>query len=57
MDLLNNLRQGKDTVNEMGRLFKRLKKIKAKEVMNRYILTGLMTAEKLISNSGVSNQS
>jgi hypothetical protein len=56
VEILNNLNTGKDCRNEVGRLFKRLRKIKDKEVMNRYILSGLITLQKLIHLSAITNK-
>jgi len=53
---MNNLKLGRECNNDLQRIFKRLSKIKPKEVMNRYILSGLMTLQKLLPMSSVTNQ-
>lgn len=42
------MKNGKDCRNDIGRLTKRLKKIKNKEVMNRYVVSGLMSVQRML---------
>lgn len=52
---MNNLKIGRECNNDMQRILKRLSKIKPKEVMNRYILSGLMALQKLVVGSTITN--
>lgn len=53
---MNNFKLGRDCNTDLQRILKRLGKIKPKEVMNRYILSGLMTMQKLLPLSTINNQ-
>ena len=55
VELMNNLKQGRDCSSDLQRIFKRLGKIKPKEVMNRYILSGLLTLQRLLPMSALSD--
>jgi hypothetical protein len=51
VDLLNKMKDGKDCKTELSRVVSKAGRIKPKDIMNRYVLSGLITASKIIEHN------